>query len=203
MRWSAVPRAKRREARRVQGTDHGHSWGDGRPRGHQARGRRVRRGARRTGPEGRPRVLDGDGPGGARPRASGGAPGVLVRLAHHARRPGRGLVEAQDDREGRRLTRAPRSVRGPRRPGGGVPAGVRQRHAVDRRARQRPRGGREPGPARVEPARGQPHPQEQPHARVDFALFMVEALENDELVHEAQAIVGCQTPSALAHAARK
>ena len=35
--------------------------------------------------------------------------------------------------------------------------------------------------------------------RVDFALFMVEALKNDELVHEAPAIVGCQTPSALAH----
>ena len=39
--------------------------------------------------------------------------------------------------------------------------------------------------------------------RVDFALFMVEALENDELVHEAPAIVGCRTPSALAHAASK
>jgi uncharacterized protein YbjT (DUF2867 family) len=37
--------------------------------------------------------------------------------------------------------------------------------------------------------------------RVDYALFMVEALENDELVHEAPAIVGCRTPSALAHAA--
>jgi len=36
--------------------------------------------------------------------------------------------------------------------------------------------------------------------RVDFALFMVEALENDELIHKAPAIVGCQTPSALAHA---
>ncbi len=35
--------------------------------------------------------------------------------------------------------------------------------------------------------------------RVDFALFMVEALENDELIHEAPAIVGCRTPSALAH----
>jgi hypothetical protein len=34
--------------------------------------------------------------------------------------------------------------------------------------------------------------------RVDFALFMVEALDNDELVHEAPAIVGRQTPSALA-----
>jgi len=39
--------------------------------------------------------------------------------------------------------------------------------------------------------------------RVDFALFMVEALENDELVHEAPAIVGRETPSALAHAARE
>lgn len=37
--------------------------------------------------------------------------------------------------------------------------------------------------------------------RVDFALFMVEALGNDELIHEAPAIVGRLTPSALAHAA--
>ena len=37
--------------------------------------------------------------------------------------------------------------------------------------------------------------------RVDFALFMVEALENDELVHEAPAIVSRESPSALAHAA--
>jgi hypothetical protein len=36
--------------------------------------------------------------------------------------------------------------------------------------------------------------------RVDFALFMVEAIKNDELIHEAPAIVGCQTPSALEHA---
>jgi len=37
--------------------------------------------------------------------------------------------------------------------------------------------------------------------RVDFALFMVEALENDELIHEAPAIVSRESPSALAHAA--
>jgi len=37
--------------------------------------------------------------------------------------------------------------------------------------------------------------------RVDYALFMVEALKNDELIHEAPAIVGCRTPSALAQAA--
>jgi len=35
--------------------------------------------------------------------------------------------------------------------------------------------------------------------RVDFALFMVAALENDELIHEAPAIVGCKTPSAIEH----
>src|SRR5205814_6825863 len=36
--------------------------------------------------------------------------------------------------------------------------------------------------------------------RVDFALFLVAALANDALVHEAPAIVGCKTPSALAQA---
>ncbi|MCL2022602.1 MAG: NAD(P)H-binding protein [Betaproteobacteria bacterium] len=35
--------------------------------------------------------------------------------------------------------------------------------------------------------------------RVDFALFMVSALENDDLIQVAPAIVGCKTPSALAH----
>lgn len=36
--------------------------------------------------------------------------------------------------------------------------------------------------------------------RVDFALFMVAAIENESLVREAPAIVGCLSPSALAHA---
>lgn len=35
--------------------------------------------------------------------------------------------------------------------------------------------------------------------RIDFALFMVEALANSALIHEAPAVVGCQTASALAH----
>lgn len=35
--------------------------------------------------------------------------------------------------------------------------------------------------------------------RIDFALFMVEALVDDDLIHEAPAIVGCRSPSALAH----
>jgi len=37
--------------------------------------------------------------------------------------------------------------------------------------------------------------------RTDFALFMVDALTNDALIHAAPAIVGCRTPSALANAA--
>lgn len=37
--------------------------------------------------------------------------------------------------------------------------------------------------------------------RIDFALFMVAALEDDALVREAPAIVGRKTPSARAHAA--
>ncbi len=35
--------------------------------------------------------------------------------------------------------------------------------------------------------------------RIDFALFMVAALENDSLIHEVPAIVGSKTDSALAH----
>lgn len=35
--------------------------------------------------------------------------------------------------------------------------------------------------------------------RVDYALFMVAALENDALIQEAPAIIGCQMPSALIH----
>jgi hypothetical protein len=36
--------------------------------------------------------------------------------------------------------------------------------------------------------------------RIDFALFMVEALTDEDLVQRAPAIVGCRTPSAIAHA---
>ena len=39
--------------------------------------------------------------------------------------------------------------------------------------------------------------------RVDFALFMVDAITREELVQEAPAIVGCQTESALAHSGMK
>jgi uncharacterized protein YbjT (DUF2867 family) len=36
--------------------------------------------------------------------------------------------------------------------------------------------------------------------RIDFARFMVHALDDDALVQEAPAIVSCRTPSAIAHA---
>lgn len=36
--------------------------------------------------------------------------------------------------------------------------------------------------------------------RIDFALFMVDAIDNEDLVQEAPAIDGRLTPSALAHA---
>ncbi len=39
--------------------------------------------------------------------------------------------------------------------------------------------------------------------RVDFALFMVAALENEKLIQEAPAIVGCQASSALEYANNK
>jgi len=39
--------------------------------------------------------------------------------------------------------------------------------------------------------------------RIDFALFMVEALTNDDLVQEAPAIVGRRSPSAQAHLAEE
>ena len=35
---------------------------------------------------------------------------------------------------------------------------------------------------------------------MDFALFMVAAIEKDGLIHEAPAIVSQQIPAALAHA---
>jgi riboflavin biosynthesis pyrimidine reductase len=39
-----------------------------------------------------------------------------------------------------------------------------------------------------------------PFGGVDFAAFMVAALTDESLIHEAPAIVGCATPSALEHA---
>jgi hypothetical protein len=77
-----------------------------------SRGRsRVPRRARRACPARRARVRIGDGPGSSRPCASGSATRVLLRLAHHPRRPGRVLVEAENDRENLRPARTARSLR--------------------------------------------------------------------------------------------
>ena len=46
---------------------------------------------------------------------------------------------------------------------------------------------------------GDPILQSNRTRRIDFALFMVAALENDTLIREAPAIVGCRMPSAHAH----
>ena len=123
------------------------------------------------------------------------------RVAYHPRRPRRVFVEAQSDRECLRSARASRSVRRSRRSGGGVSAGVCERNAVDRGARERFRGGREPGPAGVESTRGRSHPRKQHHASRGFRTVHGGGTRERSLVHEAPAIVGCQTPSALAHVA--
>ena len=80
-------------------------------------------------------------------------------------------------------------------------AGVCERYAVDCGARSDLEEGESQGLPVWSRHVGDPILESNITRRVDFALFMVEALENDELVHEASAIVGCQTPSALAHVA--
>ena len=81
-----------------------------------------------------------------------------------------------------------------------MPAGICQRHPLDGRAGS----GLEEGESQGLPVWsrhvGDPVLESNITRRVDFALFMVTALTNDELVHEAPAIVGCKTSSALAHA---
>jgi hypothetical protein len=72
---------------------------------------------------------------------------------------------------------------------------------VDRRARERLEEGESQGLPVWSRHVGDPILASNRTRRVDVVLFMVQALENDELVHEAPAIVGRETPSALAHAA--
>lgn len=39
--------------------------------------------------------------------------------------------------------------------------------------------------------------------RIDYALFMVASIEDDTLIRESPAIVGCRSSSALVHAAKR
>ena len=54
-----------------------------------------------------------------------------------------------------------------------------------------------PGTQGLVPARKRPIFASNVTRRVDFALFMVAALENDGLFQETPAIVGCQSSSAV------
>ena len=65
---------------------------------------------------------------------------------------------------------------------------------VDGSKGKRPRRGWETVIACVEQACRRSLPREQHYALGGFCPFMVAALENDELVQEALAIVGCQIP---------
>ena len=184
----------------VPGARHRRSRGDRRPRGDRARGRGVRWRARRARSAWGPRLLDGHGPGGARLRGRGARLvfscgwhitldgqdvyswklkalvkifGPIARLARFA--------DLDDQVEACRRVFASDTrwtvVRGSDLEEGesqGLP--VWSRHV------------------------GDPILESNLTRRVDFALFMVEALTNDELVHEAPAIVGRETASALAHA---
>jgi len=54
-------------------------------------------------------------------------------------------------------------------------------------------------PTQVDPLRGSINLTR----RIDFALFMADALENDSPIQKAPAIVGCRTPSAIGHISKK
>ena len=130
----------------------------------------------------------------------GGAAGVLVRVAHHPRRPGRLHVEAQGARQRRR---APRPVARFADLDDQVEA-TRRIFASDTRWTVVRGSKLEEGAGEGLPVWsrhvGDPVLRSDITRRVDFALFMVGALESDDLVHEAPAIVSSQSPSALAHA---
>ena len=156
-----LPRAERRGARPLQGADHGRAGGDRRRRGDQTCGRRLRRGAGRARPWGMHHY------------ASGTAQAVLDSAPTGARLVfSCGWHITRDDQDVFRWTLKDRALawagaRRPcsrhRRPGRGDAAHIRQRHTLDGRTRQRPRGGREPRPSRLESARGRSDPREQHH----------------------------------------
>ena len=80
----------------------------------------------------------GNGPGGTRLRPTGRAPHLLLRLAHHAGRPGCVPALLAKRGENRPCARAADPHHRHRRPGGSMPADICQRHPLDGRARQRP-----------------------------------------------------------------
>jgi hypothetical protein len=196
-----VPGAQRGEARRVQGAHHRHSRSDERPRGHQERGRGVRRSARRTGPAGVHRYSSGTAQAvldHAEPRAR-----LVFSCGWHMTRDGQDVYSRKFRWFVKVFGSLARLVRFADLDDQ-VDA-CRRVFASDTRWAVVRGSDLEEGESQGLPVWsrhvGDPILKSNIRRRVDFALFVVEALENDELVHEAPAIVGCQTLSALAHAA--
>ena len=187
-------------ARRLQGAHHYRPGGDRRPRGHQARGRGMRRGAGRAGPQG----VHGYSTGTAQAVLDYALPGarLVFSCGWHITRDGQDVYSLRLKAIVKVFGPLARSLASPisttrwRRPGGSSPA-----TRGGRRTRQRPEEGESQGLPVWSRHVGDPVLESNITRRVDFALFMVEALDNDELVHKAPAIVGRQTPSALAYAA--
>lgn len=86
----------------------------------------------------------------------------------------------------------PCTRRRPRRPGGGLPAGLRQRYPMDRRPGERSREGESQGMPAWSRHVVDGLLESNITRRVDFARFIVAAIQNHELIHEPPAIVGCR-----------
>ena len=165
-----------------------------------ARPRGLRRRARGARALGHASLCVRHGAGGPGPRGPGRASGVLVRLVAPSGRQGRLLVEGQGS--GQRpgpLGRLARVV-----DLDDQIEGARRVFASDARWTVVRGSDLEEGPSQGLPVWsrhvGDPILASNRTRRIDFALFMVDALTNDALIHEAPAIVGRETQSALAHA---
>jgi len=196
-----MPRGQCGQARGILGAYHDHSGCDGRPPCHRAGGRGLRWRPHRVGSARGPRLLVRNSPGGARPGPSRAR--LVFSCGYHITRDGQDVyswkVKALVNVVGR-LARLVRMVDLDDQ----VEA-CRRVFASDTRWTVVRGSDLEEGEPQGLPVWsrhvGDPILQSNLTRRVDFARFMVEALENEELVREAPAIVGCQTPSALAHIA--
>ena len=196
-----LPGAQRGQAGRVQRAHHGHSRRDERPRGDPAGGRRVRRGAHRAGALGGQHYSSGT----AQAVLDYAQPGarLIFSCGWHITRDGKDVYPRYFKARGeaRPLVRALTRI---------VDIddqveACRRVFASDTRWTVVRGSDLEEGESQGLPVWsrhvGDPILASNITRRVDYALFMVAALKNDALIHEAPAIVGCQTPSALAHAA--
>ena len=191
---------ERRQARPLQGQDRRPVRRHRRPRDHQAGRRRMPRRAHRSRPLGNQPLCGRHRPGGdglTPSPARGSSSPAAGTSAATARTsiPGSSDISCRVIGWLAKLFRAvdlDDQVEATRRI-------FASRQALDRRARQRPGGGRQPGPAGVEPTCGRSGARQQQDPAHRFRPVHGRALTDDTLVHEAPAIVGRETPSALAH----